>query len=347
MDRNARTPESTSRTGTRVRSHSLVVTLLFLTVTFTLVAQLASKANVPPAPGASGPVAGGSFSTSRSPSPSPTASPRPTPVPDRRPQVVYAAGDIADCPDTVPAVADLVRNPRSLILAIGDIVYPSGGAHGFTRCFDPVWGALKSRIRPVPGNHDYLTPGARGYYSYFGALAGDPSQGYYSFDLGWWHIIAINSICQPIGGCREGTPEIEWLKADLASHPAACTLAYWHHPRFSSGDGASRQRTASLWAELYAAGADVILNGHDHDYERFAPMDPDGQLDPARGIREFIVGTGGANLTRRLRVARHSEIWTRDYHGLLELTLRRDSYDWRFIAAETDQVIDSGTDTCH
>ena len=337
--------------GTRVRAHSLVVTLVILAVTFTLVDQLASRVYAPGAPTAGLPAAsasvGAGSSTHATPSSGPTASPLPTPVPDGRPQVVYAAGDLADCPETGPAVVDLIRNSSSLILALGDIVHPTGTPREYTRCFDPVWGDLKTRTRPVPGNHDYRTPEAAGYFAYFGALAGNPSMGYYSFDLGWWHIIALNSICKPVGGCREGNPQINWLEADLAAHPAACTLAYWHHPRFSSGNGAALQRTDTLWPVLYAAGADVILNGHDHDYERFAPQDPAGQLDPMRGIREFVVGTGGASLTPRLRVARNSELWIGDHHGVLELTLRRAQYDWRFITAETGEVIDRGTGRCH
>jgi acid phosphatase type 7 len=345
MTGNARMPDSPSRIP-NVRVHSLVVTLLFLAITFTLVDQLASRVDAPRAPAASARAFAGD-STDASPSSGPTASPLPTPVPDSRPQVVYAAGDLADCPDLGPAVADLIQNPRSLVLALGDIVHPGGALHEYRRCFDPGWGDLKARTRPVPGNHDYRTPGAAGYFAYFGALAGEPSRGYYSFDLGWWHIIAINSVCQPIGGCRERSPQIQWLEADLAAHPAACTLAYWHHPRFSSGDGVALPRTATLWQVLYAAGADVILNGHDHDYERFAPQDPAGRSDPQRGIREFVVGTGGANLTPRLRVAPNSERWTGDSHGVLELTLRRGEFDWRFIAAETGEVIDRGTDRCH
>jgi len=154
-------------------------------------------------------------------------------------------------------------------------------------------------------------------------------------------------MCPQIGGCRPGSPQIIWLEQDLAAHPGGCTLAYWHHPRFTSGDGASPQRTEAMWQALYAAGAEIVINGHDHDYERFAPLDPAGRVDPQRGIREFVVGTGGANLTRRVRVADHSEIWTRDYHGLLELTLRPGRYHWRFVAAETQRVIDSGSGRCH
>jgi hypothetical protein len=335
-------PQTPSRAA-RVRAHSVVVTLLTLVVTLTLADQLSTRL------GAQG-VAG----APRSPTPEtsaaasvPALSPSPSAAPDLSPHLVYAAGDIADCPDTVPAVARLVRNRHALILAVGDIVYPSGQPRGFERCFDPVWGALKPRIRPVPGNHDYITRDAAGYFAYFGAAAGDPSQGWYSFDIGSWHIVALNSMCQYVGGCRAGSPQITWLEADLAAHPSGCTLAYWHHPRFTSGDGASPQRTGPMWEALYGAGAEIVINGHDHDYERFAPLDPAGRVDPQRGIREFVVGTGGANLTRRVRDAPHSEIWTRAYYGLLELTLRPGRYHWRFVAAETQRVIDAGSGRCH
>jgi hypothetical protein len=326
-----------------VRAHSVVITLLTFVVTLTLADQLSSKLQPHGVAGPPSSTAPAASSTASPPSPSGSAHASP----DISAHVVYAAGDIADCPDTVPAVAGLVRSRHALILAVGDIVYPSGQARGFDECFDPVWGRLKSRIRPVPGNHDYITRGGAGYFDYFGAAAGDPSQGYYSFDIGAWHVIAMNSMCQHIGGCRPGSPQITWLEADLAAHPSACTLAYWHHPRFTSGDGESRQRTEGIWQALYGAGAEVVINGHDHDYERFAPLDPAGRLDPERGIREFVVGTGGANLTRRVRVAPHSEIWTRAYHGLLELTLRPGRYHWRFVAAETGRTVDAGSGRCH
>jgi hypothetical protein len=333
--------------GARVRAHSVVVTLLTLVTMLALADRLTSRLGPLGADDSPGALPSGAPTVSIGPTvgePSPT--PQPTPI-DRSPQTVYAAGDIADCPETVPAVPKLVRDPKGLFLAVGDIVYPSGQARGYTRCFIPIWGDLKSRIRPVPGNHDYKSGSAAAYFDYFGAVAGDPSQGYYSFDLGAWHIIAINSMCQFIGGCRRDSAQLDWLNADLAAHPAECTLAYWHHPRYTSGDGASPRRTGALWEALYRAGAEVVINGHDHDYERFAPLNPRGQVDAQRGIREFVVGTGGANLTARQRVASHSQIWTRDYHGLLELTLRPGRYHWRFVAAETRQVIDAGFGSCH
>jgi 3',5'-cyclic AMP phosphodiesterase CpdA len=279
------------------------------------------------------------------PTPSPT--PLTTATPDNVPDLVYAAGDLADCPDALPVVVELARTVRGPILALGDIVHPGGTPGEYAKCFDPVWGDLKDRLRPVPGNHDYETLGAARYYAYFGAAAGDPTQGYYSFDVGWWHVVAINSICSAVGGCRAGSPQMEWLMADLASNPSRCTLAYWHHPRYTSGNGASPRRTGYLWQVLYRHGVDVVLNGHDHHYERFAAMDPNGERDPERGIRQFVVGTGGANLTRREGDAPHSQLRTRDFHGLLELTLYRARYEWRFLAAPSGEVIDAGSGTCH
>jgi hypothetical protein len=322
----------------------VVLTVLIVAITVILGGRLAAAApsglrgiaNGAHVPGSSAAASAGS---------DPTSAPLPTPVPLT--QVVYAAGDLSDCPGAVPAVVDLIRDSQSPILALGDIVHPTGRPEEYANCFDPTWQDVKARLRPVPGNHDYQTPGAVGYYEYFGDRAGDPSRGYYSFNIGWWHIVALNSICGPIGGCQDGSPQIQWLTEDLAAHPTSCTLAYWHHPRFASGNGAAVRRTTTLWRTLYEAGVDLVLNGHDHDYERFAPMDPAGRLDGERGIRQFIVGTGGANLTRRERVAENSEVWTNAHHGILELTLHHDGYAWRFLAADGGTVIDRGTGSCH
>lgn len=325
--------------------HSLVVTLLLLAITFVLLDQFTTWLNVlPAAPGAS---AGTASGPTASPSPLVTASPLPTPVPDDRPRVVYAAGDIADCPDRTPAVASLIKDPDSLILAIGDIVYPAGASSGFKNCFDPVWGGMKARIRPVPGNHDYQTGRARGYYRYFGGLAGDAGKGWYSFDLGWWHVVAINSICQYIGSCRKHSAQIDWLRADLAAHPAECTLAYWHHPRFSSGGHGNTATMQPIWQALYDLGADLVLSGHDHDYERFAPQRAGGALDPDRGLREFVVGTGGRNLTRFRAIRPNSEARSSAAFGILQLTLRPHGYDWRFVPEKSGSFTDSGSAPCH
>jgi 3',5'-cyclic AMP phosphodiesterase CpdA len=334
----------------RVRAHYVVLTLVVLAVMATLAEQYAAKlAATATASGIPGWSASATPTTTATPttSPRPTITLIPTATPDNVPDVVFAAGDLADCPDALPEVAELARSLRGPILALGDIVHPGGSPEEYADCLDPVWGDLKDRMWPVPGNHDYQTPGAAGYYRYFGPAAGHPTEGFYSFDVGWWHVIAINSFCSAIGGCRAGSPQMEWLLADLASNPSRCTLAYWHHPRYTSGSGASPRRTAYLWQVLYGQGVDVVLNGHDHHYERFAPLSAAGEPDPDRGVRQFVVGTGGANLTRRVRAAPHSELWTRDFHGLLELTLYRARYEWRFLAAPAGEVIDAGRGICH
>jgi hypothetical protein len=206
--------------------------------------------------------------------------------------VLVGAGDIANCNKTADeATARLLDNISGTIFTVGDHAYPDGTAAQFSDCYGPNWGRHKNRTRPSPGNHDYHVSGAAGYFNYFGAAAGDPAMGYYSYNLGAWHIIALNSeISHSAGSAQE-----QWLRADLAANPNICTLAYWHAPRFSSGQHGNKASSQALWQALYEYGADVVLNGHDHIYERFAPQNPNGQAD-ARGIREFVVGTGGAAL---------------------------------------------------
>ena len=206
---------------------------------------------------------------------------------------------------------------------------------------------IKERTKPSPGNHEYETPGASGYFNYFGAAAGDPEEGYYSYDLGSWHVISLNSNCSSVpGGCAAGSPQEQWLKADLAAHSNTCTLAYWHHPRFSSGVHGDDTSVAPFWDALYLAGADVVLNGHDHDYERFAPQNPSGQADPAQGIREFVVGTGGAELRNFSRIKPNSEAQVEQKNGVIKMTLRPDGYDWQFLTASAGMA-ESGTGQCH
>jgi hypothetical protein len=201
----------------------------------------------------------------------------------------------------------------------------------------------------VPGNHDYHTSGASGYFGYFGGAAGDPSKGYYSFDLGGWHVIVLNTSdgCATIS-CAAGSPQEQWLKADLAAHPAQCTLAMWHQPRFNSGaEHGNDTDVAPFWNDLYAAGADVILNGHEHVYERFAPQDPEGRGDPQRGIREFVVGTGGAPLYAFLPPEPNDRVRNAETHGVIKLTLHPDGYDWRFVPVAGESFTDSGSGECH
>src|SRR5205823_4448967 len=217
----------------------------------------------------------------------------------------------------------------------------------YANCYEPTWGRFKARTRPVPGNHDYNAPGAAGYFGYFGAAAGDPAKGYYSYDLGAWHIIALNSnIAMDVGSAQE-----QWLRADLAAHPTVCTLAYWHHPLFSSSTVAVQDAAQAAWRDLYDAGAELVINGHHHDYERFAPQTPTGVVDTAHGIREIVVGTGGGEgLFPFATTAPHSEVRNNETFGVLKLTLGLIGYEWKFIPIEGPQFssfTDSGSGTCH
>src|SRR5262245_2996558 len=210
--------------------------------------------------------------------------------------ILAAAGDIATCmSDGDEATAQLLDRLDGIVVTLGDHAYEAGTPIEFAACYDPSWGRHKARTRPTPGNHDYLTPGASGYFEYFGAPAGDPRRGYYSYDLGAWRVIALNSNCDEIGGCGAGSPQERWLREELAANPRRCTLAYWHHPRFSSGPHGSDPGYDAFWRALYERGTEIVLVGHDHTYERFAPQRPDGTRDPARGIRQFVVGTGGGS----------------------------------------------------
>ena len=270
--------------------------------------------------------------------------------------LITAAGDISygvDATDSqrqqMQRVADLITsiNP-SLALALGDISNEDPvEATDYTVMFDQTWGRFKGIIRPVPGNHDYLDAGndASDYFDYFGAIS-NPTDGYYSYDLGSWHIIAINSNCSKIGGCSVGSPQEKWLRADLEANKAkVCTLAYWHHPRFSSGQHGNFTSMEPIWQALYDYGADIVLNGHDHDYERFALQDPTGNAAPNRGIREFVVGTGGRGLRTFLTTQPNSEARDSSSHGVLKLTLHAGSYDWQFSPSD-GSFTDSGSSNC-
>ncbi|MFL5761147.1 MAG: metallophosphoesterase family protein, partial [Thermomicrobiales bacterium] len=263
--------------------------------------------------------------------------------------VLLAAGDISSCASTGDEqTAKLLDAQSGIVATLGDNAYESGTSSEFANCFNPSWGQYKARIKPAVGNHEYATAGASGYYGYFGAAAGTPSKGYYSYELGAWHIVVINSNCSQIGGCNAGSPQEQWLRADLAAHPAACTLAYWHHPRFSSGaehgnDGAM----APLWQALYDQGAELVLSGHDHDYERFAPQTPNGTLDPSFGIREFVVGTGGKSHYPFGSVQANSQVRNNTTYGILKLTLHASGYDWQFLPVAGGSFTDAGSGACH
>ena len=284
--------------------------------------------------------------------------------------VIGAAGDIAcdpsnasfngglgtssSCRQKYTASLLASMNPAA-VLDLGDNQYYCGGYQAYLQSYDLSWGALKSITHPSVGNHEYLTSGgtdcspttnAAGYFQYFGSAAGQTGQGYYSFDVGTWHIIALNTNCGNAGGCSSGSPQYNWLQSDLAAHTNYCTLAFWHIPLYSSG-GRAASNSQSFWNLLYAYNADLILSGHDHIYERFAPQNPTGGYDPVRGIREFIVGTGGANHTSLVTTAANSEVRNTDTFGVLQLTLHATSYDWQFVPESGKTFTDSGTQNCH
>ncbi len=263
--------------------------------------------------------------------------------------VLVGAGDIADCKDLTgaEATAKLLDQLAGTVMAVGDLAYPDGSKENFA-CYDKTWGRAKSRTRPAPGNHEFHAAGASPYFDYFGATAGDPKTGYYSYELGAWHIIVLNSECKDVGGCEPGSPQEKWLRSDLAAHPSACKLAYWHKPLFSSGGAHGNDLTVKpLFQALYDAHADVVVGGHDHDYERFAPQNPDGAADPANGIREFVVGTGGKNHRPFRESKLNSEVRDATAFGVLKLTLKPKSYDWQFIPEAGKIFTDSGTGACH
>jgi hypothetical protein len=276
--------------------------------------------------------------------------------------VLAAAGDVA-CPPGDPvrpsacnqsATAQLIgRLHPNAVALLGDDQYSSGTFAEFTGrgAFGSTWGRFKSLIRPVPGNHEYdASAGAHGYFEYFGAAAGPAPRGYYSYDLGRWHMVALNSNCSD-AGCgnylagRVTSAELAWLQRDLAAHRGQCLLAYWHHPRFSSGEHGNETGVAPLWHALYAARADIVLNGHDHDYERFAKQNAAGARD-AEGIREFVVGTGGRDHYSFKSIDSTSEFRDERHYGLLFLTLHPESYDWQFRNVD-GAVLDSGSAACN
>lgn len=266
-----------------------------------------------------------------------------------RVSVLVGAGDISSCKTTGDsATAKLLGKIPGTVVALGDEAYDSGTYPQFKHCYGPTWGRYKDRTRPAPGNHDYVTKKAAGYYRYFGARAGKNHRGYYSYNLGRWHIISLNSMCEDTGGCGFRSPQIRWLRKDLASHHRRCTLAYWHHSVFSSGsEHGSDPRMKPALRALYRAHADVVLSGHDHDYERFAPQSPQGTLKPSRGIREFVVGTGGRSLNPFGRILPHSQARNSKAYGVLKLTLYPRSYHWRFVPVAGKSFTDSGTTRCH
>jgi calcineurin-like phosphoesterase family protein len=268
--------------------------------------------------------------------------------------VLVGAGDISSCksPEGARATAKLIEQIPGTVFAAGDLAYESGSPDEFEFCYGPTWGRFKSRTKPALGNHEYVNPTAHGYFEYWGAQAGPAGKGYYSYDLGDWHVVVLNTNCyaENLGGCAAGSPQETWLKQDLAEHQHACILAYGHHALFSSGvfkKHAVHPELKQFWEDLYAVHADLILAGHEHSYERFTPQDPEGHADPERGIREIVVGTGGRSHDLLGFAMPNSEVREWDTYGVLKLTLSPGKYAWEFIPVEGKTFHDSGSGVCH
>ena len=284
----------------------------------------------PPTPGASGP--------------SPSASPSPSGDP-----VLVGAGDIGRCDSTADEeTAALVERLPGIVFTLGDNAYEHGTADQYRDCFGPSWGRFKDRIAfPVPGNHDYETKDAEGYRDYFGAAAVRDGATWYSADVGTWHVVVLDSTCAGVsGGCGADSPQVRWLAADLAASKASCTLALFHHPRFSSGFHGNDPSVAPLWDALYAGGADLVVNGHEHSYERFGAQDPSGAADDASGITELVAGTGGADLRPFNDPVPNSKVRSSLAYGVLSLTLRPSGWGWAFTSVD-GTFSDTGSGACH
>jgi hypothetical protein len=360
-------PAST-RVGQAARSATLgaivfVATLLLLLGVTRLVERGVSAPNPSPSVVAVASPTSSPAPTSPSPAPSPSDSPSrsagaslaPTDslAPGVSPSatsdpVLTGAGDIAEC--DLPGAEDtaaLLDHIDGTVFTAGDNAYGSGTARQFRDCYDPTWGRHRDRTRPAPGNHDWETAGLAGYLGYFGdAATGPDGSSWYSYDLGSWHVIVLDSNCAKVGGCDPASPQGRWLASDLAASRATCTVAIFHHPRFSSGEHGDLPSMDGFWKPLYAAGVEIVVNGHDHDYERFAPQDPSGRKDTERGIREFVVGTGGGTLRKFFRTAPNSVLRVSEVYGVIAFTLHKGSYEWQFTAAGND-FRDHGTENCH
>ena len=255
------------------------------------------------------------------------------------------AGDIGFCaPSNISgseATGRLLDRLGGTVFTTGDNAYPTGSATDYSQCYEPGWGRHLARTRPSPGNHEYVS-GAMPYFGYFGVNAGPMATGYYSYTVGAWHVISLNSEI----AASAGSSQLEWLRSELAANPSACTAVYWHRPLFSSGRHGDNPDMRDMWRVLYAANVDVVINGHDHTYERFAPQDPDGRLDPTRGIREFVVGTGGSPLYEFPSAHANSEVRGSSW-GVISFTLLENHYEWEFVPVDGQTFHDSGTGTCH
>jgi acid phosphatase type 7 len=272
--------------------------------------------------------------------------------------VVMAAGDIADCTTQVHRQTAALINARKpdAVFALGDLAYPNGTLEEFVDCYDTSWGAFRKITRPAVGNHEYHTPHAGPYYAYFSGISGEAFQGYYSFEVGPWHAIALNSVCAGVdpdvnpdfpgeaGGCDKDSAQAKWLRDDLAKHPGSCTVAYWHHPRFTSGNHGSAEHMRDLFKILDDAKVDLVLNGHEHNYERFEPQDADGNR-AASGVRQIVIGSGGKALTSFGASRANSAYRNNTDFGVLELSLETKQYTWKFVTTD-GRSLDAGTAQC-
>jgi hypothetical protein len=267
--------------------------------------------------------------------------------------ILVGAGDIVGChdPHGALATAKLIERISGTVFTLGDLVYDAGSLPQFQNCYGATWGKFKARTRPAIGNHEYAEGDAAPYFQYWGAQAGPAGKGYYSYDLGAWHVVVLNTNCQApgVGGCAADSPQELWLRQDLQEHRGSCIVAYGHHPLFSSGifrSHAVHPELKRLWEDLYAAHADLVLAGHEHSYERFAPQDPDGRADPHHGIREIVAGTGGRSHGPLGLMLPNSEVRNFDTYGVLKLTLSPQGYTWEFIPEEGRTFHDAGVGVC-
>lgn len=270
-------------------------------------------------------------------------------APPEQPVDMVAVGDIGRCDSTADDdTGRLAATLPGVIALLGDTAYPSGTMAELEQCFGASWGLLKDRVRfAVSGNHDDMTDRGLPLQRYLGAAAVRSGHTYFSEDLGAWHVVVLDANCGlVIGGCGPDSPQVRWLRDDLARSPARCTLALWHQPRWSSGDHGSSTDSGAFWDALSAAGADLVLNGHDHDYERFLPQDPPGTPDATSGITELVVGTGGGTLRPFGHILATSVARTSETFGVLALTLRPGGWSSRFVAA-SGTFTDGGDGTCH
>jgi hypothetical protein len=262
--------------------------------------------------------------------------------------MLVGAGDIAECPSNGDeATAKLLDAIDGTVFTLGDNAYNDGTAKQFKNCYGPTWGQFKGRTRPAIGNHEYQSKGAAGYWDYFGKAAGPRGKGWYSYEAGSWHVVVLNANCDKVG-CGKGSDQERWLRADLAAHNNHCTLAYWHQARFvSDKEHGNQSELGPFWEALYDYGAELVVSGHAHVYERFAPQTPWAKADPDHGIREIIVGTGGASHYRFGSAHPNSQVRNANTFGVLKLNLNSGSYDWQFIPQKGKSFRDSGHTSCH